>query len=80
MAVVKLILMTIIPCNTGHQAFLGFFYLDYAYNNAVVHVFMEKLKESLEENPTRSPSSTGSSSIDTKEEKIAATNFPPLSK
>ena len=31
---------------TGHKAFLGFFYLDYAYNNAVVHVFIQVLKES----------------------------------
>ena len=73
-------LMMIIPCNTGHQAFLGFFYLDYAYNNAVVHVFIEKLKENLEENPTRSPSSTGSSSVANGTEKIATTNFSPLSK
>ena len=32
---------------TGHKAFLGFFYLDYAYNNAVVHVFVQILKESI---------------------------------
>ena len=32
---------------TGHKAFLGFFYLDYAYNNAVVHVFIQILKESV---------------------------------
>ena len=31
----------------GHKAFLGFFYLDYAYNNAVVHVFVQILKESV---------------------------------
>ena len=32
---------------TGHKAFLGFFYLDYAYNNAIVHVFIQILKESI---------------------------------
>ena len=32
--------------NTGHKAFLGFFYLDYAYNNPVMHVFIKVLKES----------------------------------
>ena len=32
---------------TGHRSFLSFFYLYYAYNNAVVHVFIKNLKESL---------------------------------
>ena len=49
---------------TGHNAFLGFFYLDYAYNNAVVHVFIEVLKESLEDNPN-TPSSAGGSDVET---------------
>ena len=36
----------------GHRAFLGFFYLDYAYNNPVIHVFIKVLKESLYDNPS----------------------------
>ena len=35
----------------GHRAFLCFFYLDYAYNNPVVHCFIKVLKESLYDNP-----------------------------
>ncbi|XP_064405984.1 stimulated by retinoic acid gene 6 protein-like [Halichondria panicea] len=31
----------------GHKAYLGFMYLDYTYNNAVVHVFIGLLKCSL---------------------------------
>ena len=37
--------------NAGHRAFLGFFYLDYAYNNPVMHVFIKVLKESLYDSP-----------------------------
>ena len=37
--------------NIGHRAFLGFFYLDYAYNNPVMHVFIKVLKESLYDSP-----------------------------
>ena len=34
----------------GHKSYLGFFYLYYAYNNAVVHVFIRNLKDSLSDN------------------------------
>ena len=37
---------------SGHKSFLGFFYLHYAYNNAVVHVFMKILKESIHDDPS----------------------------
>ena len=70
-----------LPYNTnhaGHNAFLGFFYLDYAYNNAVVHVFIKILKESLEES-LRTPTSIGSSDVETGPKKIATTSFPPRS-
>lgn len=30
---------------TGHNAFLGVLFLDYTYNNAVVHVFVKLLCE-----------------------------------
>ena len=30
-------------CVTGHRAFLGFMYLYYSYNNAVVHTFVYQL-------------------------------------
>ncbi len=33
----------------GHKAYLGFMYLDYTYNNAVVHVFLGILKHTLRE-------------------------------
>lgn len=29
---------------SGHRAFLGFLYLDYCYNNAVVHTFIHLLR------------------------------------
>ncbi len=35
--------------STGHKAYLGFMYLDYTYNNAVVHVFLGLLRHSLRE-------------------------------
>ena len=38
--------------HAGHKSFLGFFYLHYAYNNAVVHVFMKILKESIHDDPS----------------------------
>ena len=31
-------------CPTGHEAYLGFLYVDYCYNNAVVHTFMHLLQ------------------------------------
>ena len=36
----------------AHRAFLGFFYLDYAYNNPVMHVFIKVLKESIYDDPS----------------------------
>lgn len=32
--------------NIGYSTYLGFLYLDYAYNNAVVHVFIKLLVDS----------------------------------
>ena len=44
---ISLITFTFLCMFTGHKAFLGFFYLDYAYNNAVMHVFIKIMKESV---------------------------------
>ena len=41
-----------ITCTAGHEAFLGFVYLDYTYNNAVVHVFINLLRTSVRLNHT----------------------------
>ena len=38
---------------SGHKSFLGFFFLHHAYNNAVVHVFMKILKESIHDDPNK---------------------------
>ena len=63
--------------HVGHKAFLGYFYLDYAYNNAVVHVFIKILKESLGDN-VMTPSSTDSGQGMEEEQDTFATNrFPP---
>ena len=37
----------------GHQAYLGFVYLDYTYNNAVVHVFINLLRKSVQNHTSR---------------------------
>ena len=29
----------------GHSTYLGFFYMDYCYNNAVIHVFLGSLTQ-----------------------------------
>ena len=31
----------------GHSAYLGFFYMDYCYNNAVIHVFLGSLAQAI---------------------------------
>ena len=64
---------------SGHKAFLGFFYLDYAYNNAVMHVFIENLKDSLDDDPN-TPSSSGSPGMEEETDRIATHRFPPTSK
>ena len=64
---------------SGHKAFLGFFYLDYAYNNAVMHVFIENLKDSLDDNPN-TPSSSGSPGTEGETVRISTHRFPPASK
>lgn len=63
--------------HTGHRAFLGFFYLDYAYNNAVMHVFIATLKDTLEEN-SRTPTSVNSPDEETGPGIIATARFPPV--
>ena len=65
---------------TGHKAFLGFFYLDYAYNNAVVHVFVKVLSEAVEGNRSRESSTLGSPGVESGEGRITATAFPPPSR
>ena len=68
-----------VPSISGHKAFLGFFYLDYAYNNAVMHVFIENLKDSLDDN-LNTPSSSGSPGTEGESDRIATHRFPPASK
>ena len=81
-----IIIIIILVCNfytdydiLGHKAFLGFFYLDYAYNNAVMHVFIENLKDSLDGNLS-TPSSSGSTGMEEESDRIATHRFPPSSK
>ena len=44
---IKYLYFTVFLCVIGHKSFLSFFYLHYCYNNAVVHVFVNLMKESL---------------------------------
>ena len=57
----------------GHKSYLGFFYLYYAYNNAVVHVFIKNLKDSLCDN---ADAQKMHSSVDGKKDSLEECPFP----